>query len=418
MLRVIPYPPPPRPMINGDKMSGRHLHQQPRMTSSVSASTPEQVVAPATVSRVYRVATNLFLTRRVPDALMVLQPIIADSVSPRVRCSRTLRIKVWSLYFAILDATAKMGPEEGKKVWGAQEWRRIVSRVRSGAVWNEAIQIYGEEGRIDGDVVNTLVMLLLAHSQDQTVTQKKIEAYLSAAPSLLGSEDDPKAVSQRVKLMELYILHVLPRVGDWEYAREFTQMSPDLDEEQKEAFQATLDALQKDKEETERYSQELEARKEAEWEKEEQAERERQKRELSPSISTRPTPRRQSVQGRAKRSKAGSVRGDSPTEEKMMRKQARTRSEDTRGAISARGGSTNKNTTSLFSTTTALLNRLQSQVHTARGRFMLLRTVIMLAMVVWMTSKRRVREKVRRLLMLAWIKTTRTVGMGMKVTYI
>ena len=52
-----------------------------------------------------------------------------------------------------------MGPEEGKKVWGAQEWRRIVSRVRSGAIWNEAIQTYGEEGRVDGDVVNTLYAL-------------------------------------------------------------------------------------------------------------------------------------------------------------------------------------------------------------------------------------------------------------------
>lgn len=83
-------------------------------------------------------------------------------------------------------------------------------------------------------------MLLLAHSQDQTVTQKKIEAYLSAAPSLLGSDDDPKAVSQRVKLMELYILHVLPRVNDWEYAREFTQMSPDLDEEQKDVRPAFI----------------------------------------------------------------------------------------------------------------------------------------------------------------------------------
>lgn len=57
-------------------------------------------------------------------------------------------------------------------------------------------------------------------------------------------------------------------------------------------------------------------------------------------------------------------------------------------------------------------------MNTAQGRFTLLRTVIMLAMVVWMTSKRRVRERVRRLLLLAWIKTTRTVGMGMKVTYI
>lgn len=157
MLRVIPYPPPPRSTINGDnRMSGHHLHQQPRMVPNVPEPTPEPVVSPATVSRVYRAATSLFLTRRLPDALMALQPIIADSVSPRVRCSRTLRTKVWSLYFAILDATAKMGPEEGKKVWGAQEWRRIVSRVRSGAIWNEAIQIYGEEGRVDGDVVNTL----------------------------------------------------------------------------------------------------------------------------------------------------------------------------------------------------------------------------------------------------------------------
>ena len=71
------------------------------------------------------------------------------------------------------------------------------------------------------------------HSQDQTMMQKKIEAYLSAAASLLSSGDDPKAVLPRVKLMELDILHILPGVGDWEYAREFTQISPDQDVEQK-----------------------------------------------------------------------------------------------------------------------------------------------------------------------------------------
>lgn len=49
-----------------------------------------------------------------------------------------------------------MGADEGKKVWGAQEWRKIVARVRSGAVWDEAREAYGGEGRIDGDVVNAL----------------------------------------------------------------------------------------------------------------------------------------------------------------------------------------------------------------------------------------------------------------------
>lgn len=39
---------------------------------------------------------------------------------------------------------------------------------------------------------------------------------------------------QRSKIAEIYILHVLPRMGDWAYAREFAEMSPDIDDEQRE----------------------------------------------------------------------------------------------------------------------------------------------------------------------------------------
>ena len=76
-------------------------------------------------------------------------------------------------------------------------------------------------------------MLLLSHAQDQKPTQKRVEAYMSASATL-NQEDDPKALSQRIKLMELYVLHILPKVDEWDYAREFTQGSNDLDEEQKE----------------------------------------------------------------------------------------------------------------------------------------------------------------------------------------
>jgi len=41
-------------------------------------------------------------------------------------------------------------------------------------------------------------------------------------------------MAQRSKITELYCLHVLPRVGDWDYAKEFTQMSTDIDDEQRE----------------------------------------------------------------------------------------------------------------------------------------------------------------------------------------
>ena len=80
------------------------------------------------------------------------------------------------------------------------------------------------------------VMLLLSHAADQRPTQKRLEAYMSASSSLMGNDEDPKAVAQRVKLMELYILHVLPKVDEWAYAREFTQGSNDLDDDQKEVW--------------------------------------------------------------------------------------------------------------------------------------------------------------------------------------
>jgi len=82
--------------------------------------------------------------------------VVAESANPRGKCSRALRIKVWSLYFAILDAAAKMGSEEGKKLWGAGEWRKIVQKIRTAKVWDEAVEAYTNEGRVDGDVVIAL----------------------------------------------------------------------------------------------------------------------------------------------------------------------------------------------------------------------------------------------------------------------
>ena len=76
--------------------------------------------------------------------------------------------------------------------------------------------------------------LLLSHSPDQSITQKKIEAYLGAAPCALSQDEGPGSVLQRSQIAEIYVLHVLPRVGEWEYAREFAQMSPDITDDQKE----------------------------------------------------------------------------------------------------------------------------------------------------------------------------------------
>lgn len=83
------------------------------------------------------------------------------------------------------------------------------------------------------------------------------------------------------------------------------------------------------------------------------------------------------------------------------------------GAVAAR-----HQASSLFGHTQALFTKMQKAMFSAQGNSLLLRTVIMLCAVVYATSKKKVRERIKRLLMVAWLKTSRTVGMGMKVTYI
>ena len=113
-------------------------------------------LSPQAVAQIYKTCTNLFLTRRLPEALATLQPVIADPSSSIRHCQRALRIKFWGLYLALLDSAAKMGSSEGKATWGDQEWPELVGKIRSGTVWDEANRAYGDEGRVDAEVVVSL----------------------------------------------------------------------------------------------------------------------------------------------------------------------------------------------------------------------------------------------------------------------
>lgn len=60
--------------------------------------------------------------------------------------------------------------------------------------------------------------------------------------------DTPKDLNSRIKILELFTLHVLPRNNEWDYARSFVKNSDILDEERREAFLQTLNELQEAKE--------------------------------------------------------------------------------------------------------------------------------------------------------------------------
>lgn len=130
--------------------------------------------APSTqthISKTYRQASTLFLTRRLPEALTTLAPLItpvrhnaeADTGDgsfppPVASASRTTRVKVWSLYLTILNAVLELEPDEGKDGFGAREWRALCAKVRDGHVWEEVVRdgYHGVEGDVDSEVVINL----------------------------------------------------------------------------------------------------------------------------------------------------------------------------------------------------------------------------------------------------------------------
>jgi hypothetical protein len=144
-------------MFNGNAISGGY--SQPAAQAQYGRQQQQHEptrLPPQTISHIYKSCTNLFLTRRLPEALAALQPVVHDPSASIRQCPRALRIKFWGLYLAILDAAAKMGATEGKATWGEKEWPELVGKIRNGAVWDEVNQAYGDEGRVDADIVVTL----------------------------------------------------------------------------------------------------------------------------------------------------------------------------------------------------------------------------------------------------------------------
>ncbi|EAQ90994.1 hypothetical protein CHGG_02929 [Chaetomium globosum CBS 148.51] len=294
-------------------MAAESLAQARGLSSSISSlsasNTSGRNNAASHISKTYRQASTLFLTRRLPEALSTVLPLVSPPQSddpnnestepaPVIRASRSSRVKVWSLYLTVLNAIAELDPEDGKDAFGGQDWRALCYKVRSGDIWEEVIRngYHGVEADVDAEVVINLATLLLAHSKTQNLNQKRLENYLAAArtpsldisadrfsesparrhespsPSPAASRktrrpapsgaDTPRDLNARVKILELYTLHVLPRNDQWEYAHEFISVSPVLDDERREAFLQALDTLREEQAEAGRREEEERAARE------------------------------------------------------------------------------------------------------------------------------------------------------------
>jgi ribosomal protein L32E len=274
--------------------------------------------------------------------------------------------------------------------------------------------------------------LLLTHSPSQRLNQQKLETYLSATAnptfdvsshmaspgylqrrqsqrSVQNGTDTPRDLEKRIKLLELYTLHVLPRNEEWDYSREFITMSEILDDERKEAFLLALHSLREEREDAEAREEKLrqqqqeqmeERRKETEAKRLEQsrAEDERRKREEE---------NRRQPRGSDERIRNTAI--PQPTPARIARQNpAKKPSTPPPGFI--------MRASTMFANMQALISNTAHQM--TANPMALFRTLLFLLAFTLAIGRRDLRERILRILRGAWEKVRRTVGMGVKVSYI
>ncbi|KAL4903273.1 hypothetical protein BDW74DRAFT_53873 [Aspergillus multicolor] len=425
------------------------------MSASTSALSPSKLC-----SRTYKKASQLFLTRRLQEALVSLEPVItaksgnddqevnSTSLSPIATVPPTWRIKIWNLYITLLSAIIDLGPEEGKKTIGRKEWKDISTQVRDGSIWEKVVQIgyRGREGSIDAEVVYNLGTLLLNHSPSQTVNQQRLETYLSSygQPNLdieehlnsptssqrhhirNGGTDTPKDLAARVRLIELFTLHVLPRNEEWDYAQEFINLSEVLDEERKEVFLQTLDGLKEEKEQGKLRATALQREKDAELERQlQEAERQRAEEAAAAERAAQPKSHKRSGSevdyGIEKNHPNGSLRGKKG--EKAGSSKAGSSSRTALSPPNSKNLKKPEKPETRARQSQALATVLRNIVQylgksISNNPLSFLRSLLFLLGIVFALNRPNIRERIKRIFGSGWQKVRGTVGMGVKVSYI
>ncbi|CAD0087442.1 unnamed protein product [Aureobasidium vineae] len=381
-----------------DSLSSQYL------TSSISSLSSARAQS-SQIARTYRQAAQLFLTRRLYEALSTIDPIIISpealdspfpqddqtdhNAAPVAFASKTSRVKVWSFYLTLLNAIIDLGPEEGKLVFGSTKWRELASYARQGTIWDLVVKqgYQGNEGAVDAEVVVNLFDIA-AHLEASQQSMRN--------PSHHNGTSTPRDLNTRLKLLELYTLHVLPQNGEWDYARDFISMSEVLDDERRDAFLQALHTLKeekaldgiREKELQRRQDEEMQQRRiedERRRKEEARAEQERRRREAEERPRTAGSQNRTSSASSNNNSRAGQTNRNPPASKaKPPQKKATPPSPRVHR--------------SMFAT-------MQAAVLNA-GKSVSQNPMVLL------------RDRVKRSLQGGLHKVQRTIGMGVKVSYI
>jgi uncharacterized membrane protein len=252
-----------------------------------------------------------------------------------------------------------------------------------------------------------------------------------SSPTKVNGTDTPRDLNARVKILELYTLHVLLRNNEWDYAREFISISEVLDEERREAFLQALQSLQDEQNEVTRREREVQKREEEQLQRDieearRRAENEERERQLQQELERGSTKTASSevdygIENSHPNSSAnGSTKArSSKGTPKPSRSNGTTVSHGSRPSVSGRKAVPPPTLLKRAAAVIANLRKLlEAMALSFKGNPMILLRTLAFIVALLLLSRRDIKDRVKRIMGTGWNKVRATAGMGVKVSYI
>ncbi|KAF8937667.1 hypothetical protein BGZ47_008919 [Haplosporangium gracile] len=252
------------------------------LLSPSSSSSKTQSNNPLTqILVLYHKATSTFLLRQLAAAYSTSLEAIeflartnqdygldhSDNINTQ-RSFYVLKQKLWilhsTIYGAMLADRAASEESKGnsggllngvrKRVSGSSSKDSPEKLVRD--LWKRLVDDYaGLEGDVDGQVMVPFVMLCVQQKL-YTLARQIVEAYLATIPegmlihleTAAGVSLNPEGpkdplMTNYERLVELYLVHVLAKLGEWTSATDFLQYNTVLSDSSKKSYGKVLDKL-------------------------------------------------------------------------------------------------------------------------------------------------------------------------------
>lgn len=287
----------------------------------------------------------------------------------------------------------------------------------------------------------------MAQSENQALNQSHIETYLSSSGTVdtdvndhtnsssqqdlsennrAVQKDKPDILHElelKVQIIELYALHVLPRNGEWDYAKEFIELSDLLDEEVKEAFLHNLKSLEENVHDTKPLKQlepmhEPEKVQDTPMKNVESSDSVSTVKQKTPSIHRKSeSPQDYGIDDSILPARPQTHKTVTPNPGLMRKEPSKPRPRPSRSAQGV--PSQRPMQASLYKRSVAMLFMIQHLVshmssHLSQNPMAMLRFILFLMGLITAFTRRDVKDRLGA----GWEKIRRTIGMGVKVSYI